>query len=771
MENFYLSIALFFLLPFLVLPFEDKKVHIVLLGDDGINKTSQEIEKYHHSYLLSVKENAEDASSSLLYSYKKINGFAAVLTSPEALKLSEMEDVKSVFRSNVSRYKLHTTRSWGFSGLNEPTGGGSDKGNLWLESNYGSDVVIAVIDTGVWPESQSFNDNGMGPIPKSWKGKCQRGHAFNCSNCNRKIVGARYYLKGFEKEIGRLNTTLNIRSARDTIGHGSHTSSTALGRKVDNVSAPGGFAAGAATGGAPLARLAVYKVVWNIDEDIQGISDADILAAFDDAIADGANVVSISIGFEKATPYDEDVIAIGSLNAAKANVVVSFCAGNSGPEPATVLNVSPWAITVGASTIDRIYSSPVVLANKAIIPGQSVTLLKLKNKLYPLVSADQVSKSGVPKNESGQCGEGSLSPEKTKGKIVFCSGGGQDEEWIKGIRVAIAGGIGAIFGNSKADGDQFINNVYTHVLPATSVSYSSALKIMEYIKSTKNAKAKIVPATTILGAKPAPIVAPFSSSGPSAISPHILKPDIVAPGLNILAAWTEASPPSEYDLPGNNGNLVKYYLNSGTSMSAPHVAGALALLKAVHPTWSSAALRSALMTTAGQRNNEGNPITDYNDSLSTPLRSGSGHFDPTKAADPGLVYDASYKDYLLYLCSTGYTNLTHSFKCPANPPPPNNLNYPSLAVPDLKGTVTVVRTVTNVGGCGAVYFASIQPPPGVDVNISPSVLRFTQVNEKKKFTITVKANDNAEKRKYVFGSYKLSDGKHNVFSPIAVFVA
>ncbi|CAA0827935.1 subtilase family protein [Striga hermonthica] len=513
---------LFFLLPFLVSPFEDhKKVHIVLLGDDGVNKTHQEIEEYHHSYLLSVKENTEDASSSLLYSYKKIGGFAALLTSPEALKLSEMEDVKSVFRSKGSRYELDTTRSWGFSGLNEPTGGGSDKGNLWWESKFGSGVVIGLIDSGVWPESQSFNDNGMDPIPNCWKGICQPGDAFNSSHCNRKIIGARYYLKGFEAEYGPLNTTFNYRSARDTIGHGTHISSTALGRKVENVSAPGGFAPGAAIGGAPLARLSVYKVVWSIDKYGETQADADILAAFDDAIVDGVHVLCISM-HSKSRTFDTDALAIGALHAARANIVVAFSAGNDGPNPSTVANLSPWAITVGASTVDRIFPSPAVLANNVTIPGQSTTLLKLKNEFYPLVSADQVSKSGVPKNESGQCGKGSLSPKKTKGKIVFCSGGGQNKQYVKSFWVKEAGGIGAIFGNSETDGNQFIF-ADAHFLPATSVSYSSALKIMEYIKSTKKAKVKIVPATTFLGAKPAPIVAPFSSSGPNSISPDILK--------------------------------------------------------------------------------------------------------------------------------------------------------------------------------------------------------------------------------------------------------
>ena len=250
----------------------------------------------------------------------------------------------------------------------------------------------------------------------------------------RKLVGARYYLKGYESDNGPLNATTDYRSARDKDGHGTHTASTVGGRRVRNVSAQG-FAPGTASGGAPLARLAIYKVCWPIKGQTKAKGNTcyeeDMLAAIDDAIADGVHVLSISIGTSKPIAYVKDGIAIGALHATKNNIVVACSAGNSGPQPSTLSNPAPWIITVGASSVDRAFVSPLVLGNGMkimvikpfrnqeyvlmnifivlvfiqvhflfLIPfqGQSVTPYKLKNKMYPLVFAADVVVPGVPKN-------------------------------------------------------------------------------------------------------------------------------------------------------------------------------------------------------------------------------------------------------------------------------------------------------------------------------------------------------------------------------------
>ncbi|KAK4482051.1 hypothetical protein RD792_011603 [Penstemon davidsonii] len=688
---------------------------------------------------------------------------------------TEREEVLSVYQSNPRKYSLHTTRSWGFAGVQETRNVNNlKKEDLLHKSRYGKDVIVGMLDNGVWPESKSFSDEGMGAIPQSWKGICQSGDAFNSSNCNKKIIGARYYIKGYEAYYGPLNRTLDYLSPRDKDGHGTHTSSTVGGRRVNNVSSIGGFARGTASGGAPLSRLAIYKVCWAIPgegkENGNTCFEEDMLAALDDAIGDGVDVLSISIGSTQPTPYDEDGIAIGALHAVKRNIVVACSAGNSGPGPSTLSNPAPWIITVGASSVDRKFVAPVLLGSGLKIEGEAATPHKLEKKLYTLVYAAQVINSDVPKNLSGQCLPGSLSPKKTKGKIVLCLRGNGTRVG-KGGEVKRAGGIGFILGNSKANGNELAADA--HFLPATSVTYENALKILKYISSTKAPKAYIVPSKTELDTKPAPFMASFTSRGPNTISPDILKPDITAPGLNILAAWSEASSPTKLDI---DHRVVKYNILSGTSMSCPHIGGASALLKAIHPSWSSAAIRSALVTSAELNNNEGKMITDASGSPADPFQFGSGHFRPTKAADPGLIYDASYTDYLLFLCSSNEVqNLDSSFKCPKNnSPSPSNLNHPSLAIPKLNGTVTIVRTVTNVGSSKSVYFVSVKPPLWISVKISPPILYFNRTGQKKSFTITVKKSemtDNIEKGKYGFGWYTWFDGIHVVRSPMAVSVA
>ncbi|CAN6443581.1 unnamed protein product [Victoria cruziana] len=580
----------------------EHKVYIVYLGHHNGLKTEDEIREVRHSLLLSVKESEEEARRSLVYSYKhSIDGFAALLTPEEAARLSEIEGVVSTFPSQAS--SMHTTRSWKFLEGEESFGGAVGGDHEWTSSGllkkarHGEDVIVGLLDTGIWPESKSFSDKGMKPIPKRWKGICQEGEAFNSSHCNRKLIGARYYLKGYEAQYGRLNDSSDNRSPRDHDGHGSHTSSTVGGRTVRNVSALGGFARGSASGGAPLVRLAMYKVCWPIPGGDLAMENtcfgADMLAAMDDAIGDGVDVFSISIGATGDQPsYGSDGLAIGALHAAKHNIVVVCSAGNSGPKPATVSNLAPWMITVAASSIDRSFESPVVLGNGLQVPGQTVTPYKLQDRLYPLVYAGDVSIPGTPRNiTGGQCLTGSLDPVKVKGKIVFCLRG-KEARVSKGLEVHRAGGAAVILGNLKSNGAEI--SVDAYVLPGTAIVYEDTKSMLNYIKSSKNPAAKIIPARTVLDFRPAPVMAAFSSVGPNSVEPNILKPDVSAPGLNILAAWSGESSPTKLQA---DRRRVDYNIISGTSMSCPHVGAVAALLRAIHPHWSSAAVRSAIMTT------------------------------------------------------------------------------------------------------------------------------------------------------------------------------
>ncbi|XP_031129448.1 subtilisin-like protease SBT5.6 [Ipomoea triloba] len=743
----------------------ERKVYVVYLGEHSGGKSFKEIEDHHCSFLHSVKGSKEEARASLVHSYKNvINGFSALLTQEEADRISEMEGVISVFHSDPTEIKPHTTRSWDFVNLLESINNGNSVGggeDLLSKTNGGKDVIVGIMDSGVWPESPSFSDEGMKPIPSSWKGICQEGVAFNSSHCNRKLIGARYYLKSYEATFGRLNETRDFRSPRDVDGHGTHTASTVGGRRVPNAAALGGFGAGTASGGAPNVRLAIYKVCWPIPDKTLAEGNTcladDTLAAFDDAISDGVHVISVSLGaIPKGQYYTQNGIAIGALHAVKRNIVVACSAGNDGPKASTVANVAPWIITVGASSTDRVFSSPLKLGNGMIIEGQTVTPIR-RRVMLPLVYAGNVEIPGTTNSTTtGLCRPGTLSRNLVKGKIVVC----RSTPTISASQeVQRAGGAATILGNLY---NEIAVNAFLH--PTTVVFSYGLIAILKYISNDENPMATLLPGETVVGTKPAPVMAPFTSVGPNTIEPNILKPDITAPGLNILAAWSEASSPTKFPF---DRRVVKYNIVSGTSMSCPHVSAVAALLKAIHPDWSSAAIRSALMTTATTNNVLGAPIVNSTGYLATPFEYGAGHILPSKAADPGLVYDTTYNDYLLYLCNLGVT-LDSSFKCPKNTPSASNLNYPSLSIANLQGSMTVKRTVTNVGNGNSTYIVKVAPPPGYVVAISPATLRFSQQGEKQSFNITVKTNGVGKRNGFAFGGYSWSDGVHVVSSPIAV---
>lgn len=291
---------------------------------------------WYQSSLNSLEINT--VSPSVIHSYDTVfHGFSAQLSPSQAQKLESTPGIIAVIPEQVRQ--LHTTRSPQFLGLKTS----DTAGQLLKESDFGSDLVIGVIDTGIWPERRSFKDHGLGPIPSKWKGQCVTTTDFSSSACNRKLIGARFFCSGYEATNGQMNETIENRSPRDSDGHGTHTASIAAGRYVFPA-ATLGYARGIAAGMAPKARLAAYKVCWNA-----GCYDSDILAAFDAAVADGVDVVSLSVG-GVVVPYHLDAIAIAGFGASDAGIFVSASAGNGGPGGLTVTNIAPWVTTVGAGT-------------------------------------------------------------------------------------------------------------------------------------------------------------------------------------------------------------------------------------------------------------------------------------------------------------------------------------------------------------------------------------------------------------------------------------
>ncbi|TXG70828.1 hypothetical protein EZV62_005763 [Acer yangbiense] len=540
----------------------------------------------------------------------------------------------------------------------------------------------------IWPESESFNDEGFGPPPAKWKGTCQT----NNFTCNKKIIGARYY-----NSESNFNDDKDIKSPRDAEGHGTHTASIAAGREVAGANYFG-LAQGLARGGFPQARIAVYKACWEY-----GCAYADVLAAFNDAIADGVDIISISLGPSSVLQYFEDPIAIGSFHAMSHGILTSNSAGNDGPNPRSVTNYSPWSLTVAASSIDRKFVSQLVLGNGKIITGVVINNFELNGTSFPLIwggDAPNISNHRVSLDSEACYFLDDMNSRKIKGKIVLC------EVIWDGSGVIMAGGVGVIM-----PAPEFNDVGFSFPFPTTLIKYEDFPGIMEYIKSTKNPIATILAGETWKDVM-APTVVSFSSRGPNPITPDILKPDLTAPGVNILAAWSPLASPS---------------------------GGAAAYIKATHPSWSPAAIKSALMTTAYVMDPKKNEDKEFS--------YGSGHINLVKAVDPGLVFDASEADYINILCKQGY-NTTKlrlvtgdvSVCTSTKPGRPWDLNYPSLTVAIEDGqkiTAVFTRTVTNVGFPNSTYCASVYMPYPMKVTVEPQVLSFSGVGEKKAFAVKV----------------------------------
>ncbi|KAL1547833.1 subtilisin-like protease SBT1.8 [Salvia divinorum] len=705
---------------------------------------------------LQALTSADSAADSILYTYDAAyHGFAAALTPEEAESLRQTDAVVGVYEDTV--YSLHTTRTPEFLGLEAVDGKWAGHGLEEL-NQASQDVIVGVLDTGVWPESKSFADAGMPDVPARWRGECEAAADFNPKfHCNKKLIGARFFSRGYNM-MAASGGKKESKSPRDDDGHGTHTASTAAGSLVGNASLLG-YASGNARGMAPHARVAAYRVCWS-----SGCLGSDILAAMDRAIQDGVDVLSLSLGGGSA-PYPRDTIAIGAFAAMERGIFVSCSAGNSGPAKASLANVAPWIMTVGAGTIDRDFPAYATLGDGRKFTGVSLySGGGMGNKLVELVYNKGTNSS------ANLCMAGSLDPAAVRGKVVVCDRG-ISARVDKGAVVKEAGGIGMILANTAASGEELVAD--SHLLPAVAVGKKMGDLIRQYVKTARMPTAALSFGGTVLNVKPSPVVAAFSSRGPNMVTPQILKPDVIGPGVNILAAWSGAVGPTGLE---KDTRKTQFNIMSGTSMSCPHISGLAALLKAAHPTWSPGAIKSALMTTAYTLDNSNSPLRDAADySLSTPWAHGAGHVDPQKALSPGLVYDASPDDYVAFLCSLGYTvemvqvvakrpNVTCSRKFRD----PGQLNYPSFSV--LFGKSRVVRytrELTNVDVAGSVYKVAVEAPKNVVVTVKPATLAFKKVGDKQRYTATFVSAKGSGASRNEFGSITWKNEQHQVRSPVS----
>ncbi|KAF7141202.1 hypothetical protein RHSIM_Rhsim06G0018000 [Rhododendron simsii] len=463
------------------------------------------------------------------------NGFAARLSKEEANSIAQRLGVVSVFPDLL--LKLHTTGSWDFL-------------------KYQTDL-----ETGIWLESPSFTDKGMGPIPSWWKGTCMEGEDFTSSHCNRKVIGARYYNE-VDDESDRM--------PRDRVGHGTHVASTAAGIPIPSASYYG-LPRGTAKGGSPGSRIAVYRVC-----DTRSCPGSAILAAFDDANADGVDVLSVSLGTEASDEIGlwSSVIAIGSFHAVEKGITVVCSGGNDGPMPGTLANIAPWILTVAATTTDRDFVSDVVLVNSRVIKGGGIHFGNLqKDPIYPLIYGMDAKSSGegfvtYDDDDSRNCKPPALEGNKIKGKDHY------DD----------ARAVASTYGTS----------------PISIITEDDGTELLLYIHSSRNPVATILPTVTVTQYKPAPILAAFSSRGPAFELKQLLKARSSLILQHQELTFSRLGQETTRQRRSRTRTHRCFIPLSGTSMSCPHIAGIAAAVKSQYPTWSPSGIKSAIMTTGFQ---------------------------------------------------------------------------------------------------------------------------------------------------------------------------
>ncbi|HSS68474.1 MAG TPA: S8 family serine peptidase [Nocardioidaceae bacterium] len=641
----------------------------------------------------------------VVYSYTTaIDGFAALLTPAQAQLAATQPAVASVQAARIDR----------LDGAPSAARSAASSFSLRPPEAAGRGVVIGVVDSGVWPENPSF---AAPPLDRSsqrarypgFTGHCEdSGEQWSPTLCNAKLIAARSYVEGFGAD--RVSAAEYL-SPRDGSGHGSHVAATAAGDAgVDVRIDRQDF--GRRTGAAPAAGLAVYKACWAApDPADDGCSTADVLAAVDQAVHDGVDVLNYAAS-NPADPSDasDDPLERAFANAAAAGVFVATSAGDHGPQPGTLAHGAPWVTTV-AAVAEPTFQGGVRLGSGDEIFGSMASDRPVRSAR--LVFGGDVPARGATNRAARLCEPGSLDAARVDNAIVLCERGATARV-SKSAEVARAGGLAMILANTAPGA----TSADVHAVPTVHVDARSGAELRHYIATTSRPTASFDPAAVNPSA--AAHIAAFSGRGPViADNGAVLMPDVSAPGTNVVSA---VAPPFNF------GRLWDIY--SGTSMAVPQVAGLAADVVSRHPDWSPAAIKSAIVTTA-------RPIA----SGAGAFAAGAGAIDPARASDPGIVYDTGPRRWA---------------------------NTPSLSVGSLTGTATVTRHVTGVASAPETYTATVTGLPGVAARVTPSTLRVSP-GSTERFRVILSAQRSAHYGDFVTGQLTWSGSLgHVATSPIVV---